>query len=1382
MNRFFVLLAILVAFSPFPALGQSTKIGLPVVFVHGFCGNADDFIPLEAQVKSYLQTRFPTYYQHASNGHDEYVAFYNGSSVVFQLPGSSATTSPPVSSSIRFFLVALDDPKDSFYEDFDAYSVAQIPIEAKGDELAHILWRVKQITGAPRVIVIGHSMGGLDSRAYIEQLAEPTADTVDTDVYFNDIASLITLDTPHAGSPYAATRSFPWPSCILQDSQNKDQMAPGSSLLSELNYRPGTAVATALPAGLILSAIVSTWSTSGPVTDPNAPLVVNDTDNVVSGESQDITQAINDPATNSQSELAAEPNVFLAPFKAGDGSSTCGVDSRLHFLTCSGFAPQTVSLIDSLLEPRAILTNSIPITPSSSTIAVGSSIQFSAATASGKPPIWSLLEGASAGNIYLGGLYVPPSSTGTYHVVAIDPVTYLRYGMITITVVVDKTPPTIAKWSVTPPSVTMGGLVTVSYTATDTGGAGLTRAELWRAPDSGGKPGTWAKVGSPQFLSGNGPAQVTLTDPPNPAGKYWYGTRLYDRVGNVSSQPAPVAVTVVAAKPVLTVTPSTGAQGTTFTFSATGLTPNNSIEGFLTDPAGDAPTLKSMPSSNTGTASWAYVSQCTDPLGKWTAYLIDFYANLKSNTVTATFTAGNKCNPIPAIKAFAPASLQAGSAAQKLTITGTGFAQGATATFNGAAHKATWASATSLSIPLTAADLATMGSFPVVVTNPAPGGGASAPVNFTVTAPNPVPTADWFIPSPLVAGSAAQKLAIHGTGFLQNSTVKFNGVAHTPTYGSATLLTISLTAADLAKAGNYPVVVTNPAPGGGASSPDIYLVLASYLVPTIRGLTLSFVAPGSAAQTLTISGTGFFPTSSVTFNGVAHTPTYLGATSLTIALTKTDLAKAGNYPVMVTNPKPGGGASAAASFSVSVSPTTWVLTVSSTNPSSGVAITASPADNHGLSSGATSFPLTYNENTLVTLTAPATAGGNSFASWTGCDSAPSVTCTVTMTAAKAVTANFTPSTTQTAHFSYGQIKLIDIFNPTGIAVDESGNVFVTNYNTNTSPSQSGVYEILAAVGYTTVKNLSSGFKPPYGTPFGVAVDGSGNVYIADPTNGVLQEILAAGGYTTIRTLGSAFRAPFGVAVDRSGNVFLTDNNNNAVKEILVAGGYTTVRTLGSGFNSPVGIALDGNGNVYVGDHGNSAVKEILAASDYAKVKSVNGSLGDPWYVAVDGSGNIFVTYPNSNTVREIVAAGDYTTVKTLGSGFYGPLGVAADGSGNVFVTDNGHGRVVELKTGAVDFGTVAIGQTSATVPLTFTFDKNGTLGTFAATNGGSELDFATAAGSTCAANTAYTAGATCTVYATFAPKSVGLHTGTVVLMDGTGNTIATAYIQGTGTN
>jgi len=138
----------------------------------------------------------------------------------------------------------------------------------------------------------------------------------------------------------------------------------------------------------------------------------------------------------------------------------------------------------------------------------------------------------------------------------------------------------------------------------------------------------------------------------------------------------------------------------------------------------------------------------------------------------------------------------------------------------------------------------------------------------------------------------------------------------------------------------------------------------------------------------------------------------------------------------------------------------------------------------------------------------------------------------------------------------------------------------------------------------------------------VAVDGSGNVYVADANNNAVKEILAAGGYTTVNTLGSGFSFPYGVAVDGSGNVFVADAGNNAVKEMVAVGGSIpaspTINTLASGFIVPIGVAVDGIGNVFVAYAGNNA-SEILAAGGYTTVNMLGINASG---MAVDGSGNV----------------------------------------------------------------------------------------------------------------------------------------------------------------
>ncbi len=279
--------------------------------------------------------------------------------------------------------------------------------------------------------------------------------------------------------------------------------------------------------------------------------------------------------------------------------------------------------------------------------------------------------------------------------------------------------------------------------------------------------------------------------------------------------------------------------------------------------------------------------------------------------------------------------------------------------------------------------------------------------------------------------------------------------------------------------------------------------------------------------------------------------------------------------------------------------------------------------------------------------------------------------------------------------------------------------------------------------------IGSGFS----SPNGVAVDGSGNVFVASQGNNAVYEIVAVDGVvspsSTVKTIGSGFSSPNGVAVDASGNVFVADYNNSALYEVIAVGGVvsssSTVNTIGSGFNGPNGLTVDGSGNVFVADYGNNAVKEI---------------------VAVGGA----------------VSSG--STVNTLGSGFSGPTGVAVDGRGNIFVADQKNNAMKEIVTGARRLPTTAAASTSASLSIPFTFDTGGSIGApLVLTQGAVGLDFTDKGTGSCTTNGTghtYAAGDTCTVDVVFSPKFAGTRYGAVTLTDASGNTIATGYVYGTG--
>ena len=207
-----------------------------------------------------------------------------------------------------------------------------------------------------------------------------------------------------------------------------------------------------------------------------------------------------------------------------------------------------------------------------------------------------------------------------------------------------------------------------------------------------------------------------------------------------------------------------------------------------------------------------------------------------------TFTA---LNPLPAIAALDPGSVIAGSPAFTLKINGSNFVKSSVVRWNGSDRATTFVSSSQLTITVPATDIATAGTAALTVFSPTPGGGASAPVTFTIN--NPVPTLSSLLPGSAKAGSPSVTITLSGSNFVAKSQGQWNGAVRPTTYVSATQLTLTVPASDLITPGTTAVTVFNPAPGGGTSAAQPFTVVS---VPDLQVTTLGASIGGNAISNI----------------------------------------------------------------------------------------------------------------------------------------------------------------------------------------------------------------------------------------------------------------------------------------------------------------------------------------------------------------------------------------------------------------------------------------------------------------------------------------------------------------------------------------------------
>jgi serine/threonine-protein kinase len=248
------------------------------------------------------------------------------------------------------------------------------------------------------------------------------------------------------------------------------------------------------------------------------------------------------------------------------------------------------------------------------------------------------------------------------------------------------------------------------------------------------------------------------------------------------------------------------------------------------------------------------------------------------------------------------------------------------------------------------------------------------------------------------------------------------------------------------------------------------------------------------------------------------------------------------------------------------------------------------------------------------------------------------------------------------------------FGPIGVAFDGAGNIYVADVSNNKirKIAPGGIVTTFAGSGARGSAD-GTGTAASFAGPYGVSVDADGNVYVADFCNNRIRRITPGGVVTTLAGSGSAgsadgpgaaasFAHPSGVAVDGSGNVYVADLLSNKIRKITPGGVVTTFAGSGAegsadgvgtaaSFNLPAGVAVDGSGNVYVAEISGNKIRKITPGGIVTTFagSGVQGSADgagpaaeffEPMGVAVDGAGNVYVADRLNNKIRKVAPSSE----------------------------------------------------------------------------------------------------------------------------------------------
>ena len=575
-----------------------------------------------------------------------------------------------------------------------------------------------------------------------------------------------------------------------------------------------------------------------------------------------------------------------------------------------------------------------------------------------------------------------------------------------------------------------------------------------------------------------------------------------------------------------------------------------------------------------------------------------------------------------------------------------------------------------------------------------------------------------------------------------------------------------------ADAGNYQVIITSPY--GCVTSAVATLTVV--LPPSISAQPANFFAPVGGAASFSAAVIGTPPLSYAWYFN--RTNLLADGTNATLSLPNVSLTSVGGYTLVVTNIF-GSVTSRVATLSVGHLPTI------ANEPTNQSALFGSNATLHVTAAGdgplsyqwqlnGTNFPNDININIITTV-----AGGG-------------------------ITPPGDPwmMTETNASLAY----------PSGVAVDPSGNLFIadTYHLRILKIDRNGI--ITTVAGNPVASNYFGTYSGDGGAatnaglngPTGLALDASGNLFIADSGNNRIRKVDAKGVITTVAGNGAvtniqyngqtqgyysgdggaatnaSLYSPSGVVVDDSGNLFIADTGNNRIRKVGAKGVITTVAGNGNAIpdingnygpedgyysgdggaatnavlNGPAGVAVDASGNLFIADSGNNRIRKVDANGVITTVAgnstvtniqyygsagsysgdggaATNAGLSNPSGVAVDASGNLFIADDLNFRIRKVDVNGIITTVagngpygygsspNTLGDGGSYPYGtysgdsgaatnaslnysygVTVDASGNLFIADSGNNRIREIAPGGL-LPQLSLNQASASTAGNF---------------------------------------------------------------------------------